>query len=310
VHVLRLGQLALVAMVLLSGCLPGVEPGMDVQNATLTVTVSGTGNGTVTATSSNTAYATVFGAINCRRGSGTCTASTDLDQHLTTILTLTAVPDTGSRFVGWTTCSPSSADPLQATVNMNSETGYECTATFDLLVPPPACNNPVVLSSDFGDPSVWERTHIATGTDGSFQTSGGHPGAYELEELQRPANGSAEATVYFLRTEVYDPAVSGAVTGILYSEDRIVLTQPLMTGEGIAGGLSIWTQPYPLGGLPVDNGVYYTGNTWTTASKRFDAVPDRTTIPFRVGFWRQIVALGGSGAVQSGIDNVTISICR
>src|SRR5678815_276392 len=88
----QVGGLSLGA-VLVSACLAGQELVNDVQNATLTVSVSGTGNGTVTAVSSKSDYSTVFGRISCRKAAGTCTASTDLDEHGTTTITLTAAAD-------------------------------------------------------------------------------------------------------------------------------------------------------------------------------------------------------------------------
>src|SRR5215470_11604229 len=84
---------------LIDSCVEGGEPFNDVNNATLNVTVGGTGNGTVTATSSNSEYSAIFAAIHCRNGSGTCTASTDLDVHDVTTITLTAAPDPDSKFV-------------------------------------------------------------------------------------------------------------------------------------------------------------------------------------------------------------------
>src|SRR5678815_80016 len=216
----QVGGLSLGA-VLVSACLAGQELVNDVQNATLTVSVSGTGNGTVTAVSSKSDYSTVFGRISCRKAAGTCTASTDLDEHGTTTITLTAAADSDSRFVSWEKCSATTADPLKATVELDAETGFECGATFDAL--PPTCDNPYVLDSDFEDDSVWELQLGGGQVAGSYPSFGGNPGAYRREEPARPANGFVSYTRYALRTEVYDPAVQGAIAGILYSEDRICL---------------------------------------------------------------------------------------
>ena len=309
-HTVRLapfGTLALGAVLLVSGCVNGE----DVHIAIVTVTVSGTGNGTVAGPvdpGEVDLYASLFSQIQCRKGSGRCTVSTDLDQRGPTTVTLTATPDPGSSFVGWTWCSATAEDPFKATLRLDAEVGYECDATFDAPPPDPnACNNPFVLFSDFENPSVWELWD-GDASNGSYQTSGGNPGAYRLEESERlPGLGKYEWD-YYLRTEVYDPADAGAVTGILYSEDRIVLTG-LDAGEGITGGLYLQNEHTVFQGA-LDGGALFTGSSWTTVSERFDVPPERTNVPFRVGYWRTSNVLPGSGAIQAGIDNVRISICR
>ena len=304
IRLTRVGTLALGALVLVSGC----SMINDVQDATLTVTVSGTGDGIVTAEDlDGSSYGYIFGRIRCRKGSGTCSVTTDLDENGATTVILTAVPDPGSRFAGWDWCSPTPTDPLKATVRLDAEVGFQCSATFETISPAPACNDPLVLSSDFSDASVWELK-LGDGSNGSYQPAGGNPDAFRLEEPDRPVNGVKETTVDFLLSGTYDPAVDGAVTGILYSEDRIVLNS-LLPGEGITGGLYIWTASYPLFEGALGGGGLFTGNSWTTVSERFEA-PDRTTTPFRVGYFRRIVGVGGQGVVRAGIDNVQISICR
>ena len=58
--------------------------------------------------------------------------------------------------------------------------------------------------------------------------------------------------------------------------------------------------------------VFFTGTSWTTASRRVDLteVPVHVTVPFRVGYSREILVRPGTGTLEHGIDNVRISICR
>ena len=134
---------------------------------------------------------------------------------------------------------------------------------------------------------------------------------FRREEPTRPPSG----TVYYfrnaLRTEVYDPATRGGVSGILYSEDRVVFG-PLELQDGIIGGLLVITETSPVIEGPLDpDYTLFAGSTWTTASARFEP-HDLTglTVPFRVGYFRTSVLTEGTGVVANGIDNARITICR
>ena len=73
------------------------------EHYTLTIQKQGAGTGSVTSTD---------GMIHC---SPDC--SETYDEVIT--ITLTATPDSGSEFSGWTGCIPSQEDPKQCTVTMN-----------------------------------------------------------------------------------------------------------------------------------------------------------------------------------------------
>jgi hypothetical protein len=284
----------------------GADSSRPPKGATLYIAVKGTGNGTVTATSSNAAYDRNFGSISCQKGSGSCTGHIDLWSGTTTV-TLTAAEDGNSHFVSLTDgCVVDAANPRKATVTLDSERDYFCTATFDALS---GCDNPIILSSGFEDDSVWERLGIPS--NGSNPTTAGNPDDYRREDPTRNVSAFKDETVYALRRYVYDPADAGPVKAILYSEDRILLGTP-DGGEGIRGGLFAPTTMAPLLGAPIDPpGLYFTGRAWARASVSYD-VHDNVYFsqPFRVGYFRTTHMAPGTGSLPNGVDNVTISICR
>jgi len=88
---------------------------------TLTVNKAGTGTGTVTSAPAG---------INC---GADCTEDYDVD----TAVTLTATPDAGSRFAGWSgDCSGVDEEDEEHTTTVTMDADKTCTATFNLWTPP------------------------------------------------------------------------------------------------------------------------------------------------------------------------------
>ena len=191
---------------------------------------------------------------------------------------------------------------------MDAQNSFSCTARFDLVV---RCNNPYVIASTFDTDADWERHEFGSGVTGSNPSTGGNPGGFRLGGLDRFSGLGASFVLYALHRETYHPATQGAVTGFIYEEDRVLLTPPQFD-EGIRGGFHIrdgtlqWSSEIE----PTD--VFFTGTSWTTASRRVELteVPVHVTVPFRVGYSREILVRPGTGTLEHGIDNVRISICR
>jgi hypothetical protein len=231
-------RLTLVVFVAGSMALAGCPvSGGDTLKATLNVTLTGSGDGTVTVTSLNSNYQ-VFDAISCSKAGLNCSATTDLDVEGTTLLTLTARPGLHSTFVSWSGSCVATFPPNESVIEMNEEKDYGCTATFQANVVV-TCNNPLIISSTFDTDADWERNEFGAGVSGSNPSTGGNDGGYRLGGLDRPVNGFASFQLHALHHTGYDPAADGAITGIEYSEDRIVHA-PVISGEGIKGGLYLF----------------------------------------------------------------------
>lgn len=284
---------------------------IDTFVATLNVTVTGSGNGTVTVVDAGKpAYVPVFQAISCNNTGQNCIAHTDLDQFGVTTLTLEATPDSASVFDSWSgDCVPLPGTGNRSTVTMETETAFSCTAIFNAN-PISNCNNPFTISSTFDTDADWERNEYGAGVTGSNPSTGGNDGGYRLGGLDRPVNGLASFELHALHHTGYDPATQGAVTGIQYSEDRIVHA-PVMAGEGIRGGLYLYDNFSGYIAYVGDPSVAFTGTSWTTVSVVADHfVLDHVRQPFRVGYVRHVDVVAGTGTLEHGIDNVVIKICR
>ena len=137
---LRAGRIACGALTLLAASLAlqscgSTSSGPDTVNAQLTIVLLGTGSGSVTSsTPGNTSpvYTSTFGSMSCGGGFNVCTASHDLDANGTLVVNLTPIAASNSDFKGWSgDCTAANVGGF-GQVFVNTETNYECRATFDL----------------------------------------------------------------------------------------------------------------------------------------------------------------------------------
>lgn len=276
-----------------------VQPGLQ-------ILLTGTGNGRVTASCDNPAYRSSLAAISCSRDGGECWA--DVADAGTTTVTLTAVPDPSSRLASWTgPCVAIAGQPETATLSMDGQTDAFCTARFDLS----GCNNPDVIFSSFDTDADWEWQDLGAGVTASSSPTGGNPGGFRLGGLDRLPGLGVYFALYALQHDTYDPATRGAVTGFLYEEDRILVTEP-QPGEGIRSGLYLRDANHGFSGFIEPQDTWFAGTLWTKGSRRVELteIPMSITAPFRVGYIREIFVREGKGTLEHGIDNVRISICH
>jgi parallel beta-helix repeat protein len=137
---------------------------------TLTLSKTGSGNGTVTAPTG------LGNGINC----GTdCTENYAKDSKIT----LTATPDSGSTFAGWSGANCSESFSITADMN--------CTATFNKISPPPTVNYTLTLQKDgTGSGSVSSEP---TGIDCGSDCTQSYQSGTALKLTATPDNGSTFA---------------------------------------------------------------------------------------------------------------------
>jgi hypothetical protein len=106
----------------------------DTFNARLTVRLAGNGTGKVTtkAIGNNATDYAVFN-FTCPNS---CSGVSDLDVHGPVKVELTAAPDAGSTFAGWSGACASALTALVDTLTLDVEKDWVCTATFTKPVPP------------------------------------------------------------------------------------------------------------------------------------------------------------------------------
>lgn len=176
------------------------------------------------------------------------------------------------------------------------------------------CDRPLTLSDSFDVDGRWSRVVEATSaafTDtAGLRPSGGNPGPFRAMTHFLPAAG--EIYVFHEYVAGYDPRVSGAVTRLRYSEDRIQIAPPA-AGAAIAGGFWIgqggrrWTFPLGTG--------EFRSTSWENASvelRAADLPADLTAAgaPVRFGYYRANSTGGQPFTLTHGIDNWSVEVCR
>jgi len=284
--------------------------------ARLVVRMEGTGTGRVAVDYSNYDAAQSF---NCVTAEGSCSLTLDLDDEGSATIIFTATADAGSEFAGWSReCIPEDLRPTESKLTMDEETGYECTATFDLVAA--ACTNPLVIEDPFTTDAGWTTT-VSTTTANvtqavSAQATGGNPGGFR--QMQHIFTGLGAIAVFHTYGAVtYDPRTQGAIDHLNYFEDQIVLNPPA-PGAAVGTGFSV-TQGgtrYSVVLRPPTNA--FTNTTWETTAALDLTAADFPGVdfsaaggPITFGFFRSNTNSGGGAlTLTHGVDNFKVEICR
>ena len=288
----------------------------DAFKGTIVVALAGTGSGTVDVEPDPIAYE-IFD-FNCGTADGTCSRTWDLDVKGVVELTFTAAADAGSVLSGWAGECAAGTDPTQATLLMDFEREYECTATFDLVAV--ACTNRLVIEDPFTTDAGWTTT-VSTTTANvtqavSAQATGGNPGGFR--QMQHIFTGLGAIAVFHTYGAVtYDPRTQGAIDHLNYFEDQIVLNPPA-PGAAVGTGFSV-TQGgtrYSVVLRPPTNA--FTNTTWETTAALDLTAADFPGVdfsaaggPITFGFFRSNTNSGGGAlTLTHGVDNFKVEICR
>jgi hypothetical protein len=208
-----------VAAVLALGTVAGCgDDGESLDEATVRLTLTGTGAGTlVTALADGSPPPDVVHTMSCTLAEGVCEASEDLDDDIaapeTIQLTVTAQPGVGSTLVGWSGDCTAAGTPEVATLTLDAERSYTCSAEFD--GPPAGATHFEDRFDTFVD--NWEAVEVGTfnGAALFWSNSQGNPGGNMGGEQSM---GEWLYSIY--KAAAYAPATAGAVDSIVYQEDR------------------------------------------------------------------------------------------
>ena len=178
------------------------------------------------------------------------------------------------------------------------------------------CNNPVVLTDDFGGVEHWTVTTAGTGASETHQllATGGNPGGYR--DMQHQLGAVSNIAVFHLFDGVYDPAVSGMIDHINYQEDRIVLTPPFV-GAAVGTGFLVMQNGNRYTSALITGGAF-NSTTWQNATRNDITAQQAGGANFKAsaptlqfGYYRSNTNAGASPEVLShGIDNWRVEICR
>jgi Divergent InlB B-repeat domain len=235
----------------------------------------------------------------------------------TSSVSLTASPDLGSTFVGWSGCSTVVGTTCRLSYSRDKSESLKVTATF-AAASTGLCNDPenFPLAADFESVSPFTRTVDATGgatTDATrLETGGAAGGGYLRMAHMLPSPSSI--LVSYLHPTVYSPA-AGAITRIEYREDRIQFDPPF-NGAAIGGGFFL-LQSGVRHLIPLTDGVF-THLNWQTATAVLtpaDFPAANLTAqggPIQFGFYRNNSANPNGPAITTahGIDNWEVRVCR
>lgn len=318
-QVLRLPpRVALVLVVTLTAasCSDGSsddDPGVvDAFKRTITVTIAGPGSGSVEVTADHEDYAAFD--FTCGPAERDCSRTSGLDEQGVVELSFSATASAGSEFYGWAgECAPGT-DPTRATLLMEVERDYACTATFERLA---ACNNPFVIQDDFTTDTGWSFTlERFAGKDTATvtaQPAGGYPGGYRW--MQHLVSDGGMATYHTYDAVTYDPGAQGAIDHVNYTEDQRVIYPP--TGASVGTGFFM-----------TQGGKYYsfyrnifegfTNVTWARFSllqlkpqgRGLDFSAAGGPITFGYVRYHYTLAQRWAPLVTHGIDNFRVEVCR
>jgi hypothetical protein len=242
---------------------------------------------------------------------------------------LTAVPDPGSMFAGWS-AAPGTPNGQLCTGTTSplifSALTVTCVARFEV---PGACAAPVDLVADFdgaADPFVVDQADLVNGATHAtgWEPAGGNGGGFRRMTHVQPASAALTSVrVYHLFSPPapaprgYLPASDGPIHHIEYSEDRRMLDNP---PAGTRGHFYVEQRGFR---YFVDVGTY-SNAAWETFQGSYTA--DQFTVPagappldftsadsIRFGYIRGNSSgpSGGAGStINHGIDNWKVRICR
>jgi uncharacterized repeat protein (TIGR02543 family) len=153
----------------------------DASGSSLTTTVTITGNKAVTATFTDQ-YTLTINSV----GDGSVTKNPNqVTYAYNTVVTLTAIPDTGSTFTGWS--GDASGTSLTTTVTMTSN--KVVTATF---------TSPILFSNGFesGSFNAWTGTSVSGGETATVVTNPVHSGTYSARFASNGRSRTERAYMY------------------------------------------------------------------------------------------------------------------
>jgi hypothetical protein len=191
----------------------------DASGSSLTTTVTITGNKAVTATFTDQYTLT----INILGDGSVIKNPNQVTYAYNTVVTLTAVPDTGSTFTGWS--GDASGTSLTTTVTMTSNKVVAATFT-----------SPIIFSNGFesGSFSAWTGTSITGGETRTVVTSPVHSGAYSARFASNGRGKTERAYAYRSITSSNELYARGyfyiSQSGITDDNDRFSFIM-LLTGS-------------------------------------------------------------------------------
>jgi uncharacterized protein YjdB len=186
----------------------------------------------------------------------------------------------------------------------------------DATVTVVACANPLVITDAFATDlgTGWttsSTTSLPTQSNHSqtvsYQSDGGRSDGFR--QMAHSMIGVGTFTVYHRRELEYDPAVSGAITSINYSEDQKMFNTPSSVGWGFFVEQGSNRRTKSIGTAVFSN------PEWASASIANMKASDFPDINFsagkiKFGFYRANTSTSGIYTVTHGIDNWRVEVCR